>query len=97
MIDKKTKSQVSTVILLGLISCFLCALFPPRHVTHGGVTSTPRIFLFSEGIDVNEYKNSNGTISRYPAEIDAGHLIAECILICSLCGFALLYIFADDG
>lgn len=97
MWNKKINSQASTVMLFGLVACFLCALFPPRHVTHGGVTSTPRIFLFSEDINVNTYKNSNGAISRYPAEIDAGHLIAECILICSICGFSLLYIFADNG
>lgn len=89
------RSQVFKVALVGLSLCILCALFPPRRVTHGGVTSTPRIFLFSEDIDVNTYKDSDGRIHRYSAEIDSGHLLAECILIVSVCGIALLYVFAD--
>ena len=97
MIEKRTKSQASTVVLLGLIACFFCALFPPRRITNGGVTSISRVLLFIKDIDMNKYKDWDGRVGSNLAEVDAGRLFAECVLIVSVCGIVLLYIFADDG
>ena len=97
------KIKAGIALAIGLILCALSALFPPRQATQGGPTSVPRVFIFSSDINVNVVKKPEMSFgSNYPAEIDSGRLLAECILIASVAGlvslyFCLGYWYREDG
>lgn len=92
----KDKSRAFTLALVGLLLCFLCALFPPRRSVTGGPTSVSRAFLFDADIDKNKIKNSDG-FTYSSVEIDAGRLLAEFILIVAATGFGVIYSFAPKA
>ena len=77
---------VPMVIAGGLILCGACALFPPRHDLRT-VSGIPRVFLFSPGINLVPASPHD---TDYPVEIDAGRLLAECILVIVVCGLMVL-------
>lgn len=80
-------------LALGLFLCSLCVLFPPRQIKDTGPTSVPRVFLFSEDIGVRRVHSRIGREDAlYLAEIDAGRLLAEFLLICCAEGFVLLFL-----
>lgn len=85
----KFKIRAVFALMMALILCAACALFPPRHA-RGGTDAIPRVFLFSSDIRSDVRPSSTGA-NYYSAEIDAGHLLAECVVIMSICGVAALY------
>jgi len=86
------------ILFAGLALCVLCTLFPPRRLNHGdfewdarwdhvgdGMPAVPHVFLFSPGF--GRYLHSGMVI---PAEVDAGRLLADLVLIGSLTSGVIL-------
>jgi hypothetical protein len=102
----KFKSKAITALMVGLLVCVLCALFPPRRVFQGARLAS-RGFLFSPNVNVERgqptYSETyidgksigKSTTPYYPStyvEIDTGRLLGEFIVIISVSGIIALYL-----
>jgi len=91
--------RTSGVLLVAIVICAFCALFPPRRIQNtsslqfdkredGKLTSyaIPHAFLFSTEFGI--YRGPNAWV--FPAEVDGGRLLAQLVLIGSLTAVVIL-------
>src|ERR1017187_2243410 len=79
------------ILIVGLVWCAICALFPPRQ--YNGGASDARIiptheFLFSPRFQMFHYQEHLG--NYYSVEVNGGRLLAELALIVVITGIVFL-------
>jgi hypothetical protein len=82
-----------TVLILGLIWCGLCALFPPRHYVDSvrdPLIIPTHAFLFSR--DFEKFPVEHG---YYNVDVNSGRLLAEFALIAVITGVVFLSVGAS--
>jgi hypothetical protein len=79
------------ILIVGLVCCAICALFPPRQYTlpGGDANLTPsHCFLFSP--DFQKFYIQPGFGNYYNVDINGGRLLAELALIAAMTGIVFL-------
>jgi hypothetical protein len=79
------------ILIIGLVWCGICALYPPRAYT-GGVNDGRIIptheFLFSPDFQMFHYQQGLG--NYYMVDVSGGRLLAEITLIAVITGISFL-------
>ena len=81
------------VLVLGVVWCCICSLFPPRQ--YAGSLSDARIiptheFLFSP--DFQKFYFQQGLGNYYSVDVNCGRLLAELVLIAAATAVAFLFV-----
>ena len=92
MIDNR-KHQSHQVLFIAFFSLGLIALFPPRQ-TPGGTGSAGRGILFDPNFSQVTTQNSGGSTTQ-SYQINPGRLLAESLLIVSIAGGYLVYLWGE--
>ena len=90
-LGKNMSKPQKIILIVGLVWCAICALFPPRQ--YNGGASDARIiptheFLFSPRFQMFHYQEHLG--NYYSVEVNGGRLLAELALIVVITGIVFL-------
>lgn len=81
------------VVVLGLVWCGVCALYPPRQyigAIHDARIIPDHEFLFSHDFQMFHYEKGLG--NYYSVDVNGGRLLAEFALIAVITGIAFLLV-----